>query len=358
MSEVGYFEILGKKIGIKDNIAREKITEVEKNFNADIKKIYDNYDKNKSEIIILGDSISQGWLSTGKYSSNAPQKLLGKKLNKKSHNYGMNASGYTIVNNSFINQANNAINDKTYDHDKVFAIFIIGGINDLNNDNANYDVIKSNRDIVINTLSLHFLGTPIYIIPTYSSNILSIQREYKMSAITSKINTEYSCGVICRDLALWSYTNHNYISNDMIHFTDVGYNVYVNDIISCIFGGSCGSFSNCYKEVALNGAFKGNVYLCRNNNSITLYSYCEILNNLNAENNTLCSLPQPFFPDLGITLWSVPIRINKKNGTCEYVMAEVKPDILSANGNIKIVGNVEKGDTLWINISLPIVSCF
>lgn len=365
MKEVSYFNVLGEKIKVKDVDARERIDttnknieEVKENIEEIKENIYANYSKDKSEIIVMGDSISQGWLATGKYSSNAPWKILGTKLNKNVHNYGVNASGYTIVNNSFISQAYKAIDDSTYDHDKVFAIFVIGGINDMNNDNASYDNIRNNRDIVIETLSSHFKGVPIYIIPTYSSNVLTLQREYKLSAITSKIDAKYSCGVICRDLALWSYTNHKYISSDMIHFTDNGYNVFTNDIISYIFGGSCGSFSDCYKEIALSGAFKGTIYLCRNNNSISLYTYCEILDNLNASNNTLCALPQPFFPTFGITLWSVPIRINKVGTTPTYVSAEITPDALSANGNVKIIGDVKKGDSLWININLPITSCF
>ena len=358
MGEVSYFNVLGEKIDVKDALARENIDKLTKSVTDKFNDIYMKYDKKKTDIIVMGDSISQGWLNSGRYSNNAPQKLLGEKLNKTVHNYGVNASGYTIVDNNFLSQANKAVNDSSYSHDKVFAVFIIGGINDLNNDDATFNTIRANRDMVINTLSSEFKGVPIYLIPTYSANILSIQREYKLSALTSKISAKNSCAVICKDLALWTYNNPSYVSSDYIHYTENGYNIYVNDIISFIFGGNCGSFIECYKEITLKGAFSGTMYMCRNDKSVTFYTFCNVLADLNSSNNKLCNVSELFFPDFGITLWSVPIRINKTDGSIKYVSAEIKPTVLSEDGTISIVGDVKKGDSLWINVSIPITSCF
>ena len=369
MKEVSYFNVLGEKIKVKDADARERIDntnsnieQIKANINSNIEQIkeniYANYSKDKSEIIVMGDSISQGWLDTGTYSENAPWKILGAKLNKNVHNYGVNASGYTIVNNSFISQAYRAIDDSTYDHDKVFAIFVIGGINDLNNDNASYDNIRNNRDILIETLSSHFKGVPIYIIPTYSSNTLNVDREYKLSSLTSKISCNKSCAVICRDLAMWSYTNHQYISSDYIHFTNEGYNIYANDIVSTMFGGVCGSFLNCYKKIELKDAFEGTLYLCRNDKSITIYSFCKILYDLTGDNNTLSVLPEPFFPDYGLGLWSVPVRVNKASGGFTFENIEISPTVNNSDGTIKLIGNIKRGDNCFINVSIPILACF
>ena len=354
MADVSKFNILGELVNVKDEKCRLDLDMLEKKVSDDEK----NYSRDKSEIIVLGDSISQGWLSKGSYSINAPHVILGVKLDKNVHNYGVNASGYTIVNNSFSSQANKAVSDNSYDHNKVFAIFIIGGVNDLNNDEVTFDVIRNNRDIVINILSNEFKGVPIYLIPTYSANILSVQREFKLSALTSKITVKNSCAVICKKLALWTYNNASYVSSDYIHFTDEGYNIYANDIVSVIFGGDCGSFIDCYKEIKLNGAFNGTLYLCRNDKTVTFYTYCNILKNLDGSNNKLCSLPELFFPDFGITLWSVPIRINKKDNSIGYVTAEIKPSVLSEDGSIFIVGDIKAGDSLWINVSIPITTCF
>lgn len=157
----------------------------------------DKIKKRKSKMIIIGDSWS---IDDYPYLDNVTdmwEYKVAKELDLEVKNYSVSGSGFTVSNNLFLSQLNNAINDNTYSKDEVKYIFIFGGINDL--DLGVPTNVTTNCNNLITTARNYFKNSQIILMgcntqvkfkkgtnnPTY--NTMDITNYLQESAITNSV---------------------------------------------------------------------------------------------------------------------------------------------------------------------------
>ncbi len=122
--------------------------------------------RERTTAIFIGDSYTQA-NSLANNDLNIHKRfstLLSRKFGWKEKNFAVGGMGFLLGDTPFITQLNNAINDNTYEHDKVGYVFIIGGRNDMTSQ-VDWSLLPSAVQTVINTAKANFRNARIILIP-------------------------------------------------------------------------------------------------------------------------------------------------------------------------------------------------
>lgn len=214
--------ILGHKIFCKDSALTSRVDAIEP-----------LTDKIMTEMIVLGDSFSIGYLSGGAIASPNMSDMIANGLKLNLHNYGVAGAGYTIAGNTFDSQADVAIADTSYDHTKVKYIFVIGGINDMNF-NKSADHASASKALQIK-LHAMFTNAQIVILPCWSAPGLVYADEVVFKNIC-QIASSFCNVVTLYDNIKCLMGYSNLIGNDNIHPTTEGYTVLAENVLSLLNG--------------------------------------------------------------------------------------------------------------------------
>jgi lysophospholipase L1-like esterase len=277
MPNVSNFKIMGEVIDVKDNTARASIANLEA--------------KNLTELVVLGDSFSRGYLSDGAgYASPNMSEMIASELQLNLHLYGVNASGYTISGNTFQQQASNAINDTTYDHNKVAYVIVIGGINDSNAAAVNADEASKT---LVTTLASAFINAQIVLAPCWGGVSLDIPHEKVFRDICS-VGTDVNNINILYDNLKCLIGYYDLMGADNVHPTQAGYNMLAKNIVAMLHGGYIPR-GKIIGATAGSGWNIDNLYCMRNENEIRLYGYVTATATITSDKMEIAT----FTPDSG-----------------------------------------------------------
>ena len=259
MLESGEIEQIIKDI-ILDNVSTlqnqitnldERTTELEKNqvnlyndldsrISANNTKILDinnrvkKIETTKPKMVVIGDSWS---IENYPYIDNVEymwQHIVAKQLNLDLKNYAQSGAGFTVANNLFYTQLNNAIADDTLDPNEVKYIFIFGGINDL--DLGTPSAIKTNCNLLINQAKDYFTKSQIVLIGC------NTQVKFKVGTNNADYNTMDITNIL-QDVAYYQGITFIDAQPFLYGFTDT-INQYAHPSIEGLKGIANGILSN------------------------------------------------------------------------------------------------------------------
>lgn len=214
--------IMEENIPLRDVDAQSKISKM-------------NSDIYKTELVILGDSYTQGYLAGGTFASPNMSEQIASGLGLNLHNYGVSASAYTFPTNNIAEQATNAINDTSYDHSKVKYIIIIAGINDVNL--GDHAAVISASQAVQTMLTSAFPNATLVLAPCWGATSLIDSSEKVFRDICTPINAAgariVSLYKNITTLSGW----RSLMGSDSIHPTVEGYGVLAKQIVAMLNGG-------------------------------------------------------------------------------------------------------------------------
>lgn len=277
MSDVKEIEVLGRVINIKDAQARAAIEDIRPEAYG-------------SEIVVLGDSFTQGYLAGGGYANPNMPTIIASELGLNLHNYGVNASGYTLA-NSFQSQANAAIADTSYDHARVKYVLVIGGINDANA--VPKPDCSTASKLLQQTLASTFPTADIFIIPNWGGVALDIDHTKVFRSICSVANDNSRVSFLYDNLkTLIGY--YTLMGADNVHPTQDGYYVMAKAITAMILGGNLPR-SKALSITAGAGWDVSNLNVIRGEDDLLVYGYVTATQTITASETTIAVLP----PDSG-----------------------------------------------------------
>lgn len=223
MSDVKEFEVLGRVINIKDAQARNLINAMQK-------------DVSLTELVVLGDSYSQGYLSGGAYAQYPMPVVIANMLHLNLHNFGVNASGFTISGNDFAMQAANAIADTTYDHTKVKYVMVIGGINDYMH-SLDVSAVHTAAVSLYSTLSAAFKNAKIVYAPCWTSVSIDTKAN-KVFLDAGRVPEIADVPIITLYDNLKCLLGYpDLMGADNVHPTETGYYTLASNIVAMLSGG-------------------------------------------------------------------------------------------------------------------------
>ena len=138
-------------------------SKVDKNINdiSLIKTALTTKQDKQDKMLVIGDSWSIEDYPYFSDMSNMWQHLVAKQLNLQLINYAKSGAGFTVSDNLFSTQLNQAIANTSYNKNEVKYIFVFGGINDL--DFGTPSNVKSSCTSIINTLKTNYPKSQIII---------------------------------------------------------------------------------------------------------------------------------------------------------------------------------------------------
>ena len=344
MAIVKEFEVLGRVINIRDPQARAAI----ENLIEEIKP-----EAYAGEMVVLGDSFTQGYLSGGGYANPNMPTIIANELGLNLHNYGVNASGYTIDGNNFQSQAERAIADTSYDHSKVKYVLVIGGINDANA--AGFPDCSQASKILQNTLTNAFVNATIWIIPNWGAVALDIQHTEVFRSICV-VGNDNSRVTFFYDNLKTLIPDYNLMGSDNVHPTQDGYYVMAKSIAAKILGGYLPR-SEKITATAGNGWDISGLSVIRGEDDFIIYGYVQATANITIDKMVIATLP----PKSGCTGAGGYIECFSSNLNNYPIRIEVGTALkgYEQNGFIGLAndrGNtIHAGDTIAINFRLPIL---
>ena len=120
-------------LSVSNTLIAEKIPNATINsILSDINDIQTQIDNELTEIVTFGDSWTMNNYPYIEDQNKMWNKIVAKRLNLNLHNYAISAAGFTITNNTILNQINTAVADTNLNRNKVKYVIYYGGINDLN----------------------------------------------------------------------------------------------------------------------------------------------------------------------------------------------------------------------------------
>lgn len=197
--------------------------------------------------VFIGDSITQGYQASD--TAHRWTTLLSKKFGWIEHNYAVGGSGFTTVgqssNGRFDSQCATASADSTYDHSKVVAVCIVGGVND----GAPSDSTAGNSTVLscINALKTAFPNAQIYagigISGSLNPNKHGLGQTPLLQRLPYYTELERVLGnqdVVCiSSMWEWIYYEENWQNDDTVHPNDAGY-ARIATLMSQIINGTYG----------------------------------------------------------------------------------------------------------------------
>lgn len=311
MKYVSQFKILGETIQIRDP---NRLT----------------------EIVWLGDSFTTGFQAGGSYISNPIPRIVSDKLQLNMHNFGVNASGYATVGDggsTFATQANNAINDTSFDNDKVKYVCILGGLNDYNNVSLTADAIAYASKQLVSTLYNAFKNAIIVAIPNWAAFDMGNYVQ-KMLAIGDFDYTVFNRRYLFLRKNLLSLQGYSsLINSDNVHPNQQG----AIKMAECIYSLMHGVEPNIYRKltpIANDSWDLSNFEIVETFEDYRFKGSIQALTNITPENDVLCEFPH------GLTYFGVPfIVVPSKSATAACIL-EFYPSIdavgAGSNGYIRM----------------------
>ena len=189
-------------------------------------------------LVCIGDSWSIGY-NLPSPTTQGWNYLLAADLNMTLHNYADGGAGFSHVGNegtTFLDQANKAANDKTFNHDNAIVL-IMGNLNDLRfSDQINQ--VTTNAKKTLSTLNNSFPNSRIIYFTLNSANGI-IEN-------TSWINKLYGTLQVFKEYNITTYTNMMklfYLTGDTYkldanHLNQQGHTLLKNWVKSCILNGT------------------------------------------------------------------------------------------------------------------------
>lgn len=345
-------KILGVPIYCKDSQLTDRVNVISNKQEDDEENIDYLLDKDKTELVILGDSFTQGYLSDGRYANPNMSTIIANELGLNLHNYGVNASGYTLA-NSFQTQANNAAADTSYDHSKVKYVLVIGGINDANA--PGYPDCSVASKLLVSTLSQTFANAIIVLIPNWGGVALDFNHSKVFRSICNIENNYDNVTYLYDNLSvLIGY--YNLMGADNVHPTQDGYYVLAKSIVAKLHGGSLPR-SKVVNITPGNGWDTSNLNVYRDETSLRVYGYITATTDIGVSNMTIATLDPSsgcvgaggYIECIATNLKSYPIDIEPGVSLIGY----------EQNGLIELQndrGNtITAGTSIAINFNLPIL---
>lgn len=186
-----------------------------------------------TDVVWIGDSYVQANSLSDK--SKRFSTVVSNKLGLTEHNYAVGGSGYS-TGTTFEQQAVTAVNDTSYDHDKVQYVFVCGGRNDaFANPNWTSTQIGTSVQNCIVKLVAGYKNAKIVIVPMlFDAETLpgSYYRWYQ--GILQNANQQV-WGVIRYGYS-WLTGNYNYILEDNVHPSETGHAVISHYIYNYLTG--------------------------------------------------------------------------------------------------------------------------
>ena len=311
-----------------------------------------------TELIVLGDSYSRGYLYGGNYANPNMSQMLASMLELNLHNYGVNGAGYTIPGNTFLSQALNAVQDESYDHARVRYIIVIGGINDVNN-NPSGNVLEASLTLV-DLLHQQFENAIVVLAPCWGAVSLPDSQEKIFRNICSiSLATHRRTMFLYENLkALIGYKD--LMGMDSIHPTVEGYRLLAQNIYNMMHG----SYIPRGKEIALTALNDWNIdnlHCFRTEDSVRLYGYATPSEDVTLESSFIAQIePNGTFAG-GVFQECYWAKGGVQNYNCA-VQFEPGTALTQApnNGYVRMYndhGNtVPAGCNLLINIEVPLLN--
>lgn len=212
--------------------------EVDENLGT-IKTILGTNDE-ESFAVFIGDSYAYG--NTIDDKSQTFPRLICSKLGISCKNYAVGGSGFIYGNNvniDFNNQIQNAINDDSFDNDKVSYVIISGGRNDATNlETEPYFNIYTAVQNLINAAEGAFPNAKIIIVPMlYDANIIPRPMyTWYCQLMKAALGTGHKT-VWVKNAYSWLCGKFGCINEDGIHPNVEGHVMLSSCILDVIFGG-------------------------------------------------------------------------------------------------------------------------
>lgn len=199
---------------------------------GDITDLQTNVNRlDKNIIVAIGDS----W--TANTNQNAIWKtVLANALNYEVKNYSQSGTGFITGTNTFISQAQTAVNDTTLDKNKVAFVVVIGGVNDVIYGNATFSTLISPIQTLFQYLEDQF-HTQIIFVPNYK---YPFNRQLTLWSDVEKFINYTSLVKMCNIVPLQNYAHFD--STDWFHLTQDGQRFFAGNLVKCMFGGQLSSF--------------------------------------------------------------------------------------------------------------------
>lgn len=286
--EVTNFKVLGEVIQVADETARNSIQQAETEINS-IKA------KEKTELVVLGDSYAISYLSDGTTSEPNVADCVGEQLGLTVHNYAIGGSGYT-VGTTFSTQLDNAIADTSFDHSKVKYVLVLGGINDMNfNKTADH---KTASKALQNRIANNFPSAEIIIVPNWAApGLIASDELIYRNICTSDDNHNNKVRFFYDNLKLFMGWR-DLIGSDNIHPTVSGYKKLSENIASFISNGSYVPSGKNYSVTPGTGWNTENVNIYRGENHIRIYGSASATQTITTSEMTI------FTADADTAIWA------------------------------------------------------
>lgn len=358
--EVKEFEVLGQVIPVKDAVARENIEtlsrqtnmqistvnqrvfNVEEDVNSFKQQTTENFNKKVTaltELVFIGDSFGTGYqagggvLPTDKRIPNLFAKYTGLNL----HNYSVNASGYTIADNTFYSQALSASNDNSFDHNLVKYCVVLGGINDVNfNSDAN---IKSASANLRSKLYEAFPNCKVLQFPNWggvSFNTFNSWKVFSQIGYSTDNNPVYYYPY--NALCLVGYPQ--YVNDDNIHPNESGANIIAKSMVSLINGSYYNHGDVSYiHPVAHDGWDTSALTIYMTKETINCFGFIKATKEITGDDLDVCDLPAPFTFPVGCSF--LGLRSDVLSTTEQAIQVYVNPPLTLTSA--PTIGNITLG---------------
>ena len=336
---VSNFKILDEVVYVKDEEARQALQ---------------NLKVPLSELVVLGDSYTKGFLSGGTYAAEPIPEILAEYLGLNLHNYGVNAAGYTIPGNTFYSQANNAIADTSYDHNLVKYVIVIGGINDVNN-NPSGDHAGASK-LLVATLASAFTNAEIILAPCWGAVSLPDFQEAIFRNICYITDQDtYRTRVLYDNIkCLIGYKE--LMGNDNVHPTQEGYRILATNIYGMLSGSPVVRGKD-ISITALNGWNITYMKVYRNENGFRAFGFVTPSANVTSSNSDICNVEAN-----GTFAGSIYATCSTSGGSACCVEWDPGVALTSApvNGKLSVYHDlgvtITAGTNILIDIQVPLLN--
>lgn len=309
-----------------------------------------------TELVVLGDSYTNGYLAGGGTSSIKIPEVLANLFNLNLHNYGVNAAGYTIPGNTFESQLVRAIADLTYNHNKVKYVIVIGGINDVNNNPSGN--VKAAANALVTAACTAFVNAKVIIAPCWGAVSLPDTQEPIFRNICD-INVIGNVLCLYDNLkALIGYME--LMGGDSIHPTEEGYKTLALNIYQMING----AYLPRGKKLTLNALNDwdiSNLHCYRSEDSVRLYGYATPANDVTLETSFICTTEYDATFAGGIFSECYAFKDGEVNYPCAI---QFEPSVALVHapvaGFVRMYNDhghtVKAGSNVLINIEVPLLN--
>lgn len=208
--------------------------------------------------IFIGDSYVQG-NSLGSEQNKRFSTVLCERMNMKEKNYAVGGTGFITGTTKFIDQLTNAINDNSYDHNKVKYVFVCGGRNDAGSYGYMNETIVNAVNAVIDSINNNFpKATPIIIPMMWNSTYIK-NTEYPLyQTIIYACQSKKAC--VIPNAYTWLTGMFGMILSDNVHPNVQGHSIISSHIMDSLISGN--SF-----------AYPSSVIIDKSNDSISSDAY-------------------------------------------------------------------------------------